>query len=117
MPKHPEALWGTLSRMGELEQRTLFAHCIGLSVNAVHDAYNRRPKALAHADVLAQAVRLDMASAGWTPTVDTYLGRVTKARILQAVREAKGDEAAERIAQLKKGDMAEEAQGLLAGSG
>jgi ParB family chromosome partitioning protein len=117
MPKHPEALWGTLSRMGESEQRTLFAHCIGLSVNAVHDAYNRRPKALAHADVLAQAVRLDMASAGWTPTVDTYLGRVTKARILQAVREAKGDEAAERIAQLKKGDMAEEAQGLLAGSG
>ena len=54
---------------------------------------------------------------GWAPTVDTYLGRVTKARILQAVREAKGAEAAERIATLKKGEMAEQAEALLAGSG
>jgi hypothetical protein len=66
----------------------LFAHCVALSVNGVHEAYNRRPKALAHADVLAQAVSLDMAAAGWVPTVGSYLGRVTKARIVQAVREA-----------------------------
>ena len=52
-----------------------------------------------------------------SPTLDTYLGRVTKARILQAVREAKGEPAAERIAHLKKGEMAEQAQDLLAGSG
>jgi ParB family chromosome partitioning protein len=86
-------------------------------VNAVHEAWNRRPRQLAHADVLAGAVQLDMAAAGWTPTVDSYLGRVTKARILQAVREARGDEAAERIAHLKKGEMAERAEELLAGSG
>ncbi len=42
----------------------------------------------------ASAVDLDMAAAGWTPTVDSYLGRVTKARILAAVREAKGERAA-----------------------
>jgi hypothetical protein len=30
---------------------------------------------------------LDMAAAGWKPTVDNYLGRVPKARILEAVRE------------------------------
>ena len=29
-----------------------------------------------------------MVEAGWSPTVDNYLGRVTKARIVQAVREA-----------------------------
>ena len=29
-----------------------------------------------------------MAEAGWRPTVATYLGRVTKSRILEAVREA-----------------------------
>ena len=28
---------------------------------------------------------------GWRPTVDNYLGRVTKPRILEAVRDAKGD--------------------------
>ena len=56
----------------------------------MHEAYNRRPQALAHADVLAKVVGLDMAAAGWTPTVDTYLGRVTKARILQAVAGGQG---------------------------
>ena len=58
-----------------------------------------------------------MAAAGWTPTVDNYLGRVTKARILQAVREAKGEPAAQALAPLKKGEMAERAAELLAGTG
>jgi ParB family chromosome partitioning protein len=42
---------------------------------------------------------------------------VTKARILQAVREARGEHAAQLIDHLKKGEMAEKAQDLLAGSG
>ncbi len=117
LPKQPEDLWAALSRLDGPEREALFAHCVGLSVNAVHEAYNRRPRALAHADVLAQAVGLDMAAAGWTATVDSYLGRVTKARIVEAVREAKGDQAAEAIAPLKKGEMAEKAQELLAGTG
>ena len=117
LPKLPEDLWATLGGLGELSREALFAHCVGLSVNAVHEAYSRRPQALAHADVLAQAMDLDMAAAGWTPTVDTYLGRVTKARILQAVREAKGEHAAQLIDHLKKGEMAEKAAALLAGSG
>jgi ParB family chromosome partitioning protein len=117
MPKQPEDLWATLSRLDVPRQQSLFAHCVGLSVNGVHEAYNRKPQALAHADVLAKMVDLDMAAAGWTPTVDTYLGRVTKARILQAVREAKGEQAAQLIDHLKKGEMAEKAEVLLAGSG
>jgi len=72
------------------------------------------PWAVAHADRLAQAVDLDMAAAGWKPTVDNFLGRVTKARILQAVAQAKGQRAADRIEHLKKGDMAAEAETLLA---
>ena len=117
IPKHPEDLWAALSRLDLPSQQLLFAHCVGLSVNGVHEAYNRRPQALAHADVLAKAVDLDMAAAGWTPTVDTYLGRVTKARILQAVREAKGEHGAQLIDHFKKGEMAEKAEALLAGSG
>ena len=96
---------------------SLFAHVVSLSVNAVHESWNRRPRALAHADQLAQTVDLDMAAAGWQPTVDNFLGRVTKARILQAVAEAKGQRAADRIEHLKKGDMAAEAETLLAGTG
>jgi hypothetical protein len=74
-------------------------------------------RALTHADRLAEAVDLDIAAAGWSPTVDNYLGRVTKARILQAVREAKGEQAAQLMDHLKKGDMAERAEELLGGSG
>lgn len=88
-----------------------------MSVNAVHDPYQRRPRAIAHADVLAGTVGLDMAKAGWTATGDCYLGRVTKARILEAVREAKGEDAADRIAGLKKSEMVTAAEDLLLGTG
>jgi ParB family chromosome partitioning protein len=69
-----------------------------------------------HADRVGQAVSLDMA-AHWTPTVENYLGRVTKTRILEAVREAKGEAAAQLIDHLKKPEMAKEAERLLAGTG
>lgn len=117
LPKEPGDLWDALQAFDSDSRQALFAHCVSLSVNAVYEAYNRRPRALTHADQLAQAVDLDMVAAGWVPTVDTYLGRVTKARILASVREAKGTRAGDRIEHLKKGDMAEKAQELLAGSG
>ena len=117
LPKETAELWAALEGWDADSRSALFAHVVSLSVNAVQEAWNRRPRALAHADRLAQAVDLDMAAAGWRPTVDTFLGRVTKARILQAVTEAKGQHAAERIAPLKKGDMATEAETLLADTG
>ena len=48
---------------------------------------------------------------------NNYLGRVTKPRIIEAVREAKGDATAALIEHLKKGDMAREAERLLSGAG
>jgi ParB family transcriptional regulator, chromosome partitioning protein len=116
LPKEPEQLWSVLGEFDGDSRQALFAHCVALSVNAAYEPWNRRPRALAHADQLAEAVDLDMAGAGWTPTVDNFLGRVTKARILQAVSEAKGQRAADRIEHLKKGDMAAQAETLLAGS-
>jgi ParB family chromosome partitioning protein len=58
-----------------------------------------------------------MVEAGWEPTVDGYLNRVPKARILEAVREAKGEGTAQLLDHLKKGEMATEAERLLKGSG
>jgi ParB family chromosome partitioning protein len=58
-----------------------------------------------------------MVAAGWKPTADNYLGRVTKPRILEAVREAKGEPSAQLIDHLKKVDMAREAERLLDGTG
>ncbi|CDX37897.1 ParB domain-containing protein nuclease [Mesorhizobium sp. ORS 3359] len=117
LPKEAADLWDALRDWDRDRQAALFAYVVSLSVNAVHEAWNRRPRALAHADRLAQALDLDMTAAGWRPSVDNFLGRVTKARILQAVTEAKGQEAADRIAHLKKGDMASEAEKLIGGSG
>jgi ParB family chromosome partitioning protein len=58
-----------------------------------------------------------MVAAGWTTSVDNYLGRVTKPRILEALREARGESSAQLIDHLKKGDMAREAERLLEGTG
>lgn len=117
LPKNPADLWDELQGWEADSRFGLFAHVVSLSVNAVQEPWNRRPHALAHADRLAGAVALDMAAAGWTPTVDNFLGRVTKARILQAVAEARGQRAAERIGHLKKGEMAVQAEILLADTG
>ncbi|MFC6199178.1 ParB/RepB/Spo0J family partition protein [Ponticaulis profundi] len=117
LPKAPEDLWDALVRFDNDSREALFAHCVAMTVNAVHEPYNRRPRALAHADLLATTLGLDMASAGWTPTGESYLARITKARILEAVREAKGDEAADRIASLKKPEMIAAAEELLEGTG
>ena len=68
----------------KLVLNVLFAHCAALSINAVHEPWNRNPQRLAHADALARAVNLDMAAASWRPAVDNYLGRIQKARVLKA---------------------------------
>ena len=64
----------------------------------------------------ARALALDVAK-DWTPTVDSYLGRVTKAHIVEAVTEGVSEDAARRIADMKKPDMAQAAEQLLAGTG
>ena len=116
LPRDSGDLWDALDAFDGDSRAALFAHCVSLSVNAVHEAWNRRPKAFAHADRLAKTVDLDMA-ASWSPTASNFLGRVTKARILQAVAEGRGQRAADRIEHLKKVEMATEAETLLAGSG
>ena len=117
LPKVSEDLWEALTEFDSCSRETLFAHCVAMSVNAVHDPYQRRPRAIAHADVLAGTVGLDMAKTGWVVTGDSYLGRVTKARILEAVHEAKGEDAADRISGLKKPEMVTAAEDLLTGTG
>jgi len=111
-----DKLWDFLLGLDEASRKALFAHCASLSLNAVVEPWNRRPGALAHADVLAGTLGFDMVEAGWSPTVDNYLGRVTKARIVQAVREARGEDSAQLIDHMKKDLMAREAARLLEGS-
>jgi ParB family transcriptional regulator, chromosome partitioning protein len=117
LPKNTAALWDALLDLSNHDRTWLFAHCASVTINAVHEAWNRTPGRDVHANQLARSVGLDVIAAGWAPTVENYLGRVTKARILEAVREAKGEASAQLIDHLKKPDMAKEAERLLAGCG
>lgn len=116
MPRDVADLWGFVAGLDHASVMALLAHCAALTVNVVRIPWEQKPNARATVEKLASAVALDMA-AHWTSTVQSYLGRVTKAHILAAVREGVGDEAAERIAGLKKPEMAQAAEQLLAGAG
>ncbi|MGQ3141244.1 ParB/RepB/Spo0J family partition protein [Rhizobium oryzihabitans] len=117
LPGDADAVWAYLIALDQDSRMALFAHCASMSLNATIQQWNRRTRENQHAVQLAQTIGFGMVGAGWTPTVDNYLGRVTKAHILQAVREAKGDQSAQLIDHLKKQDMAREAARLLDGSG
>ena len=116
MPRDVADLWAFVRELDHDSRMALFAHCVALTVNAVRLPSERRPRAVATADWLAEAVSLDM-TAHWIPTARTYLGRVTKTHILDAVRDAVSEEAADRMADMKKQDMAEAAEQLLVGTG
>ncbi len=128
LPADDDALWDWIAALDDASRMALLAHCVAYGVNALVEkidryggsglSQHRLDKRLSHADRLARATGLDMVEgAGWRPTVENYLGRVTKPRILEAVREGAGECAASLIEHLKKGDMAKEAERLLAETG
>lgn len=116
MPRDAAELWGFIAGLDQVSIMALFAHCASLTVNVVRQPWEDKRRAQATAEKLATALVLDM-SQYWAPTIGAYLGRVTKAHILAAVRETLGDEAADRITGMKKQPMAEAAAQLLTGTG
>ncbi|MGN7709707.1 ParB/RepB/Spo0J family partition protein [Agrobacterium radiobacter] len=128
LPTDDVALWDWIAALDDASRMALLAHCVAYGVNALYEKPNPfsgsgisqhgLDQRLSQADRLARATQLDMVEgAGWRPTVENYLGRVTKPRILEAVREGAGERAASLIEHLKKGDMAKEAERLLADTG
>ncbi|MFC5386864.1 ParB/RepB/Spo0J family partition protein [Aquamicrobium segne] len=127
IPADDAALWDWLVDLDDGSRMDLLAHCVSFGVNALHEKPNPYSSMgisqhglairLSQADRLARSTGLDMVAVGWQPTVGNYLGRVTKPRILEAVREGAGERAADLIGHLKKGDMAKEAERLLADTG
>lgn len=115
LPKRAEELWGQLAKLDHDARLDLLAHCVAFAVNAVSLPWERRHGDVDAADTLAHAVDLDM-TAYWQPTAANYFGRITKANILGAVREAVSADAAERIITMKKPQMAEAAERLVAGT-
>lgn len=127
IPGDDAVLWDWLSDQDDDTRMELLAHCVSYGVNALYEKPNPYggmgvsqhglDVRLSQAGRLARATGLDMVAVGWRPTVGNYLGRVTKPRIIEAVREGAGERAAQLIDHLKKGDMAKEAERLLAETG
>ena len=107
LPEEEAGLWDWLRTQDAATLTALLAYCVACAV---------KPEQGAPADRLAAAVALDLAQ-WWQPTVAGYFGRVPKPLILEAVTEAKGAAAADKLAALKKGDMAARATALLTGTG
>jgi len=116
MPSDVDGLWTFVAGLDADRRMKLFAHCVALTANAVQQKWGKRSPELATADVMAEAVSLDM-TAYWTPTARHYLGRVSKAHILDAVREGVSEAEAARITDLKKQPMVDAAEALLAETG
>lgn len=113
LPEDDENLWSLLGTLALPEQIELLAHCASLALDCVQQGgFPAKPMTAQIAD----ATGFDMA-AHWTPTTANYLGRVTKARVLEAVSEGASKEAAENLASLKKDALAAAAAERLAGKG
>jgi len=116
IPRDVADLWGFIVGLDDEQRLALLAHCASRTINALRLPWDRKPRSLQTADRLASALALDVTK-DWTPTVDSYLGRVTKAHIVEAVAEGVSEDAARRIADMKKPDMAQAAEQLLTGTG
>jgi ParB family transcriptional regulator, chromosome partitioning protein len=81
IPEDPTDLWQWLLDQEQAIILDLLAFCIGQTVHAVRLHHDGRQPRFVAADQLAQAVKLDMAD-WWTPTGESYLGRVKKDQIL-----------------------------------
>ncbi len=111
LPEDSAALFAALLAMEQGELVKLLAVCVASTVDVV------TPRATAQQPgaELAQAVGLDMA-AWWQPTAEGYFKHVPKAVVLQAVGEF-APESVNRLAKLKKADIASEAERLVNGKG
>jgi len=116
LPEEPAKLWDYLRKLAAPARLELLAHCVAMSANALQLPHARENAAWAHADELASAVKFDFAK-HWQPTVANYLGRVSKERVIEAVREGASEQEAIHLGGMKKQDMATAAERLLAGKG
>ncbi len=110
LPDDDAELFAVLLAMPQDELVRLLALCVASSVDVVSSREHDAP-----GKVLAQALRLDMA-AWWKPTAEGYFSHVSKAVILEAVAQF-APEHVNRLAKLKKADIAGEAERLVEGTG
>ena len=116
LPHEHSAFWGWLQEQEVPTLLSLMAVCVARATNAGLRTWTAPEGSQCIAAQVAKAAGLDMRTS-WTATKDSYLGRVPKALIVDAVREGAGTRAAGQIVGSKKEVMVAEAEQLLVGTG
>ena len=116
LPQEHGALWGWLQDQDATALLGLLAVCVARTANAGVRTWTTPEGSRCIAAQVATAAGLDMQQC-WTATKESYLGRVPKALIQDAVREGAGAGVAGRIAGSKKEVMVADAAQLLDGKG
>lgn len=113
MAGEPAEVFARLLALDESQLVKILALFVGRAYNVIsQDAKRANAHGFDAAAAIEQAVGVDMAD-WWEPTEETYLGAVSKAKMMEAVTEA-GSDAAD-LASMKKGDAITTAQKRLNG--
>jgi len=119
LPSDASELWTWMTAQDQAMQLRYLAYCIAPVLNVMQDrstsaqTTSRRPTDAVLP--LAALLGLDMAD-WWQVTAENFCGAVSKAKLLEAVREAKGDEVAARLEKMKKADAVVAAAAALDGT-
>lgn len=111
LPEDDADLFAVLLALPQDELVQLLAVCVASAVDVVTPRASQTTPGAG----LAQAVGLDMA-VWWKPTAESYFRHVSKAVILDAVRQFAPSHVA-RLSKLKKAEIANEAERLVEGTG
>jgi len=115
LPGNPGDLWPWCLQQPQDTLLDLLGCCAAFTVNAVRSKSDSADdERFLHADLLAAALRLDMAQ-WFTPTAANYFSRIGKTGIIEALQEVKGA-AAPAWTKAKKSELAALAERELAGT-
>lgn len=112
LPEKPENLWAYLAQADEADLMRIMAYCTASQVYAVDLGFSADQRRR-NSHEMADALGLDMADF-WSPT-SAFFKRIPREEIMRAMTE--GAEVVETpdLAKLKKGELAERAEQVLAG--
>jgi len=109
LPERPGEWFKLLADLPRGELAELLALCAALTLNAMPNQSGRH-----ELEAVAAAIGLDMAD-WWEPTAEGYLSHVSKAQIVQALKEAGVDPTDASVADMKKDALVTKAASGLAG--
>lgn len=119
LPAEADDVWTWMTAQDQATQLRYLAYCIVPALNVMQDRatsqHTTSARPVEAAWPLAMLLGLDMAD-WWQATAESFFAGVSKAKLLEAVNEGKGNEAVCRIEKMKKADAVIAAAAALDGT-